>query len=139
MDGGLASSSSSRTPWETSSETHQGHEEKSDVTSHKSALGFHIYSDTVPASFQPSTPQHLPEARHQSRFLGSYTAPATRAERRAGHETGISQRRESRAPSRTGLETPGFRGLYGGTENADDLVLYQEALRSNVPEADRGT
>ncbi|KAM0256991.1 hypothetical protein ACHAPA_011945, partial [Fusarium lateritium] len=34
-----------------------------------------VYSDRLPSQEQPQTPRQLPEARHQSRFDGAYTAP----------------------------------------------------------------
>jgi hypothetical protein len=34
-----------------------------------------------------------------------------------------------REPSPLGLRTPGFMGLYGGIENMDDAILYEEAIR----------
>ncbi|KAF5252772.1 hypothetical protein FANTH_2297 [Fusarium anthophilum] len=36
---------------------------------------FPVYSDRLPVEEQPLTPRQLPEARHQSRFDGTYTAP----------------------------------------------------------------
>ncbi|KAK1765536.1 hypothetical protein QBC33DRAFT_144593 [Phialemonium atrogriseum] len=37
-----------------------------------------VYNDWLPQAAQPETPENLPEARHQSRLQGSYTAPARR-------------------------------------------------------------
>ncbi|KAF7519782.1 hypothetical protein G7054_g12995 [Neopestalotiopsis clavispora] len=134
-----ASSSSPHSPWDTPSKPPRVSEERLHVDPRQSPSKMRIYSDELPPSLQPSTPRHLPEARHQSRLRGSYTAPVTRAQSRAGHEPGTIRRRPARTPSQTGLETPGFRGLYGGTENSDDLVLYQEALHLNEGQADHGT
>ncbi|ETS79177.1 hypothetical protein PFICI_09030 [Pestalotiopsis fici W106-1] len=138
-DDGLTLSSSPHSPWDTPSKPPRVCEERPHVDPRQSSSKIKVYSDDVPASLQPSTPQHLPEARHQSRLRGSYTAPVARAQRRAGHEPGTVRRRHARSPRQTGLETPGFRGLYGGTENSDDLALYQEALHLNEGEADHGT
>ncbi|KAM0549093.1 hypothetical protein ACHAPJ_009548 [Fusarium lateritium] len=83
-----------------------------------------VYSDRVPLDEQPQTPRQLPEARHQSRFDGAYTAPVrgrrTRIEIDDGPVT-VRRRRAGRNISPVGLRTPGFRGLYGGSENADDV------------------
>ncbi|KAI0137432.1 hypothetical protein BJ170DRAFT_590364 [Xylariales sp. AK1849] len=90
-----------------------------------------IYTDRLPASSQPQTPQNLPEARHQSRFQGSYTAPVRRAravEQPSYHLDAVRER-HSRAHSPSGMDTPGFRGLYGGIENSDDTTLFLEASR----------
>ncbi|KAJ4269741.1 hypothetical protein NW762_001409 [Fusarium torreyae] len=83
-----------------------------------------VYSDRVPLDEQPQTPRQLPEARHQSRFDGAYTAPVrgrrTRVEIDDAPVT-VRRRRAGRNISPVGLRTPGFRGLYGGSENADDV------------------
>ncbi|KAI0009336.1 hypothetical protein F4779DRAFT_380294 [Xylariaceae sp. FL0662B] len=87
-----------------------------------------IYNDSIPALSQPQTPQNLPEARHQSHLHGSYTAPLPRAPRSAYRSgTNLGTPDNTRGPS--GLETPGFRGLYGGRENSDDSELFLEASR----------
>ncbi|KAK0651203.1 hypothetical protein B0T16DRAFT_74307 [Cercophora newfieldiana] len=97
-----------------------------------------IYDDSLPASSQPRTPQNLPEARHQSRLRGSYTVPA----RHASHSvrtptTGRLRRRfEDRIPSPPGLQRPGFVGLYGGVENADDDSF---SLSQAFPDGATGT
>ncbi|KAK3906457.1 hypothetical protein C8A05DRAFT_11785 [Staphylotrichum tortipilum] len=88
-----------------------------------------VYSDLLPASSQPQTPQNLPEARHQSRLQGSYTAPTRRTSPQPMTPTssrgrGASVRRRGLSPP--GLQTPGFQGLYGGTENMDDTDLARE-------------
>jgi len=88
-------------------------------------LGFRIYDDSMPASSQPQTPQNLPESRHRSRLLGAYTAPVHGAAGRASRASRWSRRR--RTPSPGGLDTPGFKGLYGGLENSDDATLYEDA------------
>ena len=94
--------------------------------------GFHVYDDSRPASSQPQTPQNLPEARHRSRLLGAFTAPAagTGSATRPSGRTPRSSRRWAlrRSPSPEGLSTPGFRGLYGGLENSDDATLFEQAL-----------
>ncbi|KAK3944484.1 hypothetical protein QBC46DRAFT_404388 [Diplogelasinospora grovesii] len=93
--------------------------------------GFRIYDDSLPPSSQPQTPQNLPEARHQSRLLGSYTVPARQASPHPVRTptTGRSRRRVGwrRDLSPPGLQTPGFMGLYGGTENSDESVLFEIA------------
>ncbi|KAI1084383.1 hypothetical protein F5B20DRAFT_294032 [Whalleya microplaca] len=88
-----------------------------------------IYDDSIPGSSQPQTPQHLPEARHQSRLQGSYTAPVPRMTLRSGYRSGASRGRPDNTRSPSGIETPGFRGLYGGRENSDDSTLFHEASR----------
>lgn len=88
-----------------------------------------IYNDSLPASSQPQTPQNLPEARHQSRLQGAYTAPVQRAEHRSTYHSGTVRGRQSRARSPSGMDTPGFRGLYGGIENSDDPSLVWESPR----------
>ncbi|KAH8203277.1 hypothetical protein TruAng_002575 [Truncatella angustata] len=99
-----------------------------DAVVHGSGPALRIYNDSLPPAGQPSTPQHLPEARHQSRLQGTYTAPVTRYSHQRIHNSGTVQDQHNRAHSPIGLDTPGFRGLYGGVENADDLTLYQEVL-----------
>lgn len=77
-----------------------------------------IYNDSLPASSQPQTPEQLPEARHRSRFAGSYTAPVTRSRAaRAAGQTSVTPGRQHRRRSPAGLDSPGMRGLYGGSEN----------------------
>ncbi|KAL2147954.1 hypothetical protein VTI28DRAFT_9 [Corynascus sepedonium] len=88
-----------------------------------------VYNDSLPASYQPQTPQQLPEARHQSRLHGSYTAPARRTSPEPGQTRTTRPRRvlgHRRMPSPLGLQSPGFRGLYGGTENRDDAELAEQ-------------
>ncbi|KAF4955137.1 hypothetical protein FGADI_4719 [Fusarium gaditjirri] len=85
---------------------------------------FPVYSDRLPVEEQPQTPRQLPEARHQSRFDGVYTAPVRG--RRVRVETDdapvtVRRRRAGRNTSPVGLRTPGFQGLYGGSENADNV------------------
>jgi hypothetical protein len=87
-----------------------------------------VYDESQPASSQPQTPQNLPEARHRSHYHPSYTAPeGSRA--RVAHRTPQSggQHRHVRSDSPVGLDTPGFRGLYGGRENGDDEVMFEQA------------
>lgn len=110
------------------------------------ASAFRIYNDALPAAIQPQTPQNLPEARHRGRLFdgtsagGAQTAPVWRtgitsaAAAESGGEAvgaGTTRRRypARRAPSPPGLETPGFRGLYGGLENTDDAALFDRASR----------
>lgn len=85
---------------------------------------FPVYNDRLPTREQPQTPRELPEARHQSRFDGVYTAPAGgRRQRDEAQQTPSAAGRRARARhnrSPTGLSIPGFQGLYGGNENADD-------------------
>ncbi|KAI0025842.1 hypothetical protein F4780DRAFT_774693 [Xylariomycetidae sp. FL0641] len=88
---------------------------------------FRIYNDSLPASSQPQTPLNLPEARHQSRFRGAYTAPVSRVTSRQAHH---SRTRPDRTRSPSGMDTPGFRGLYGGLENSDDSRLFSDASRA---------
>jgi len=89
----------------------QGPEDAPPTSAHHQ---FRVYDDSMPASSQPQTPQHLPEAQHQSRYHPLYTAPA-------------SIRMESSRPSRSEVETPGLQGLYGGQENIEDDVMFDRA------------
>ncbi|KFY47780.1 hypothetical protein V496_10455 [Pseudogymnoascus sp. VKM F-4515 (FW-2607)] len=87
-----------------------------------------VYDERVPASLQPQTPEQLPEARHYSHYHASYTAPAGRRHASAQQtrwETPHRQWRRSGSPA--GLDTPGFAGLYGGQENTDDEVMFEQA------------
>ncbi|KAL6914341.1 hypothetical protein FSST1_012101 [Fusarium sambucinum] len=82
-----------------------------------------VYSDALPVNRQPQTPRQLPEARHQSRFNGAYTAPVrgrrivadmgdapvTVRRRRAGRDTGLIG---------LGLE---LHGIHQGRQNTDDI------------------
>ncbi|KAJ4322922.1 hypothetical protein N0V84_004575 [Fusarium piperis] len=83
-----------------------------------------VYNDSLPTREQPQTPRELPEARHQSRFDGVYTAPAGGRRRRVEAQQTPSvaggRARARRDDGPTGLSIPGFQGLYGGSENADD-------------------
>ncbi|KAH7134822.1 hypothetical protein B0J13DRAFT_91604 [Dactylonectria estremocensis] len=82
-----------------------------------------VYNDGGSTTEQPQTPRHLPEARHQSRFDGSYTAPVReRRERTVAETTSVDGRgsQARRAGSPSGLQRPGFEGLYGGIENAEE-------------------
>ncbi|KAF4464820.1 hypothetical protein FALBO_8365 [Fusarium albosuccineum] len=95
--------------------------EELDTQSHRRHLS--VYNDRLPIRGQPRTPRQLPEARHQSRFDGAYTAPV--AGRRQAAETRdtptrVRGTRVGRNGSPAGLRIPGFQGLYGGSENADD-------------------
>ncbi|EWG52741.1 hypothetical protein FVEG_11386 [Fusarium verticillioides 7600] len=85
---------------------------------------FPVYSDRLPVEEQPQTPRQLPEARHQSRFDGAYTAPVRGRRVRVEIDDApmtARRRRAGRNTSPVGLRTPGFQGLYGGSENADDV------------------
>ncbi|AEO61333.1 hypothetical protein MYCTH_2071385 [Thermothelomyces thermophilus ATCC 42464] len=89
-----------------------------------------VYNDSLPASSQPQTPQHLLEARHQSQLQAHYTAPVRRTSPHMlwARTTTWSRRYfgRRREPSPLGLQSPGFRGLYGSVENRDDAELGQE-------------
>jgi hypothetical protein len=91
---------------------------------------FRVYDDSLPASAQPQTPLNLPEARHQSRLYGAYTAPMQHIETRRRtqrSDAGHSGPHDNHSPS--GLATPGFQGLYGGLENSDGTRLLDAASR----------
>ncbi|KAJ2907136.1 hypothetical protein MKZ38_007651 [Zalerion maritima] len=90
-----------------------------------SSSAFSIYNDGLPPQEQPQTPFHLPESRHRSRIVTPFTAPAARGRSRTVDDTPTSTR--YRSPQ--GMIEPGFLGLYGGTENQDDLLLFQEGER----------
>ncbi|KAI1780241.1 hypothetical protein F4818DRAFT_395064 [Hypoxylon cercidicola] len=91
----------------------------------RTGLEFRVYDDSLPASSQPQTPHNLPEARHQSRLRGSYTAPLPRAGSRSAYHH--ASREGTRSPF--DLETSGFRGLHRGRENTEDSALFYEASR----------
>ncbi|KAK4205780.1 hypothetical protein QBC40DRAFT_270865 [Triangularia verruculosa] len=101
---------------------------------------FEIYDDSLPSSSQPQTPQNLPEAQHQSRLRGSYTAPTRRGTSPGlGLQPWLRRRRrerEGRIPSPPGLQTPGMMGLYGGLENTDDVTLFEHAIRRTMHHMD---
>ncbi|KAI0376600.1 hypothetical protein F5Y04DRAFT_285795 [Hypomontagnella monticulosa] len=102
---------------------------------------FTIYDDTLPASSQPQTPRNLPEARHRSRLHGSYTAPQPRLESQSAYESSTERGGGDDTSGPSGLDTPGFRGLYGGRENGEDSTLFHEASRfwlDDSVEDDRG-
>ncbi|KAK9779316.1 hypothetical protein SCAR479_03798 [Seiridium cardinale] len=136
---GRASASPASAPSASSTVVQGERGEQREVTSQDSDPRLQVYSDFLPASMQPTTPRNLPEARHQSRFQGWYTAPIARSRQPAEQNTSAFLSRQDRAHSPSGLDTPGFRGLYGGAENADDLTLYQEASRLREDQADRTT
>jgi hypothetical protein len=99
-------------------------------TSASAPRPFRIYDDTLPALMQPQTPQHLPEARHQSRFHPSYTAPTGgRMDSPGPARSTTGRRRRTRSDSPVGMDTPGFQGLYGGQENTDDEVIFNRAAQ----------
>ncbi|KAI3327565.1 hypothetical protein HD806DRAFT_549498 [Xylariaceae sp. AK1471] len=89
---------------------------------------FRVYNDSLSASSQPQTPLNLPEARHQSRLYGAYTAPAQRnVTRQLGHRSATGHSRLQDDHSSSGLMMSGYHGLYGGVENSDDTRLYLDA------------
>ncbi|KAB8294174.1 hypothetical protein EYC80_009614 [Monilinia laxa] len=122
--------------------------------------GYSVYNDSLPAASQPQTPAHLPEARHQSRFHASYTAPTSRSMARLRslitysvdhtptrpndsfhqdpaqrwmHETDTRWvRRRSGSPA--GMPDDGFHGLYGGRENGDDEQSWIDGVRARNAE-----
>jgi hypothetical protein len=89
-----------------------------------------VYSDALPVNGQPQTPRQLPEARHQSRFNGAYTAPVRgrRMEPDIDDATvTVRRRRAGRNTSLVGL-SPQLHGLHRGSQNTDDVVVYRDAL-----------
>ncbi|KAI1213693.1 uncharacterized protein F4807DRAFT_196512 [Annulohypoxylon truncatum] len=101
----------------------------SDASAREAELGFRIYNDALPASSQPQTPHNLPEARHRSRLYGSYTAPHHCSTSVSSHRSSVDRTMMDTTGSTSGLETPGFQGLYGGLENSEDSALFHEASR----------
>ncbi|KAE8453364.1 hypothetical protein EG329_010225 [Mollisiaceae sp. DMI_Dod_QoI] len=114
---------------------------------------YRVYNDSLSPASQPQTPANLPEARHQSRFHASYTAPVTRnvgrrgansinSTDRAGTRRPIRQREALYTPVRTGrranspvgMREEGFEGLYGGRENGDEEQNWVEGVRFNNAE-----
>lgn len=92
-----------------------------------------VYDDLLSPTRQPQTPEQLPESQHQSRLLGSYTAPTSRlrSSQALGRTPATARRlRHRRVPSPVGMRTPGFEGLYGGHENEDDVALFDEASQA---------
>jgi hypothetical protein len=100
---------------------------------------FRIYNDSLPASSQPQTPQNLPEARHQSRLLGAFTVPArhTGDPARTPPTGRLRRRLAGRDPTPPGLRWPGFTGLYGGVENADDSAAFSRTSETMGTDDDR--
>lgn len=97
-----------------------------------------VYDDLLSPRRQPQTPEQLPESQHQSRLLGSYTAPVSRlrsSQILARTPATARRPRHSRVPSPVGMRTPGFEGLYGGHENEDDAALFEEASQAMEPES----
>lgn len=97
-----------------------------------------VYDDLLSPTRQPQTPEQLPESQHQSRLLGSYTAPISRlrSSQALGRSPATARRlRHRRVPSPVGIRTPGFEGLYGGHENEDDAALFEEASQAAEPES----
>ncbi|KAI1451488.1 hypothetical protein F4805DRAFT_95389 [Annulohypoxylon moriforme] len=111
-----------------SSSTHASRPD-SDSSVRETELGFRIYNDALSASSQPQTPRNLPEARHRSRLYGSYTAPHHCLTSASSHRSSIDRTMRDTTGSPSGLETPGFQGLYGGRENSEDSALFHEASR----------
>jgi hypothetical protein len=112
---------------------------------------FMVYDDELPPATQPQTPAELPEARHQSRYHPSFTAPVRSGPFRRGAintgEIGLGSPSASRrihipasidggrSVSPSGMMQFGFRGLYGGRENGDEERSWVEGVRSNNAEA----
>ncbi|KAK6825062.1 hypothetical protein PG987_012556 [Apiospora arundinis] len=95
-----------------------------------------VYNDSLPASLQPQTPRNLPEARHQSRLHAPHTAPAHRVRPRSTYHSG---RHHGSTHSPSGMAAPGFRGLFGGTENSDDSARFSnEELYNRQDETGEG-
>lgn len=108
---------------------------------------YHVYDDARPTYSQPQTPAQLPEARHQSRYHPSMTAPVARSHsisvyrptRPNDHEpnrrqlsfASPSRRGIERPNSPVGLRTRGFEGLYGGRENGDEEQNWADGVRFN--------
>ncbi|KAK4142796.1 uncharacterized protein C8A04DRAFT_29564 [Dichotomopilus funicola] len=88
-----------------------------------------VYNDSLPASSQPQTPQNLPEARHQGRPNGSYTAPARRSSPPPAWTPTVTRSRtrfgQRREPSPMRLRTLGPGGQYGGMVNVDDEAVAE--------------
>jgi hypothetical protein len=122
---------------------HQGQEGRySRGRNPQTPRSYRVYNDALSPGTQPQTPAQLPESRHQSRFHFSYTAPITRAAARLGTVSGASRERRVRrtiaTPSRArgnrsgspvGLQSDGFRGLYGGRENGDEEQSWINGVR----------
>ncbi|KJZ72042.1 hypothetical protein HIM_08603 [Hirsutella minnesotensis 3608] len=90
-----------------------------------SSSGMRVFDDSIPSMLQPRNPMYLPGFRHQSRIeWNSAHRPSRRVTIQAPNPFPVSPgfilRRES---SPTGLTSPGFRGLYGGWENSDEVAL----------------
>ncbi|CAM1509254.1 Fc.00g029930.m01.CDS01 [Cosmosporella sp. VM-42] len=83
-----------------------------------------VDNDGLPGTAQPQTPRHLPESHRQGRFEGAYTAPAGTGSQARNIAEQSPTRARGRQPRRNGspvgFRLPGFLGLYGGSENADD-------------------
>ncbi|KAK8862324.1 hypothetical protein PGQ11_008559 [Apiospora arundinis] len=95
-----------------------------------------VYNDSLPASLQPQTPRNLPEARHQSRLHAPHTAPAHRVRPRSTYHSG---RHHGSTHSPSGMAAPGFRGLFGGTENSGDSARFSnEELYNRQDETGEG-
>jgi hypothetical protein len=79
-----------------------------------------VYNDSLPQQSQPRTPLNLPESRHQSR-LGPSTTPARRIVNHGGQDGVQLVRIRRRYISPIGMRDRGFEGLYGGSENVEDV------------------
>ncbi|KAI1820886.1 hypothetical protein F4861DRAFT_33385 [Xylaria intraflava] len=103
------------------------------------ASRFTVYDDSLPASLQPQTPQNLPEARHRSRISGFYTvSPRSTVIGRPAQRNdtaSLSRPQGERDGRPTSLTSPGFQGLYAGTENLDDVMLHDtsQSYREDSP------
>ncbi|KAK6598846.1 hypothetical protein H4I96_08050 [Botrytis cinerea] len=109
--------------------------------------GYSVYNDSLPAASQPQTPAHLPEARHQSRYHPSYTAPQPDPWvdweaffPNMEHQLQLDQATLSikilakDGCSPAGMSDDGFRGLYGGRENGDDEQSWIDGVRARNAE-----
>lgn len=83
-----------------------------------------VYTDMLGLLPQPQTPSNPPGSHHRSRLeAASPIGSRGRAFAAADQETpALTSRRRRREGSPAGLQTPGFVGLFGGMENADESV-----------------
>ncbi|KAE9380496.1 hypothetical protein N431DRAFT_552648 [Stipitochalara longipes BDJ] len=145
----LTHTSPSRPP-SSASHRSQGRMASSELPPRTPSRTYQIYNDALPRSSQPQTPAHLPEARHQSRFHPSYTAPVRRIGPRVDRVDSrmrdfpslerIQQlstplrRGAGRPASPIGMSQSGFTGLYGGRENSDEEQNWAEGVRFSYAE-----
>ncbi|KAI1325630.1 hypothetical protein F5Y16DRAFT_401209 [Xylariaceae sp. FL0255] len=84
-----------------------------------------VYNDSFPAAWQPQTPLNVPEARHQSRVHGAaYTAPIPRRSTRAAPQSPSRSRHNDDSRPPPDLTTPGYQGLFDGSENSGRRRLW---------------